>query len=450
MNGETLEDCVGLLLDWSSARVPGRAARLRRVPALFDFFRDLIVSERVTITVTGTSGKGSTCAILESLVAAQGHLPGLFTSPHLVSVTERIRIGGKPVPEAELVRHIRQLLLHLRLFVEKYGDDFRPSFFECLIVVASAMFSEAGVTDAVFEAAVGGANDATSFLPADASILTAVGLDHCDELGETIEAIARDKAGIAPTGGILILGAGLSSTATAAALTESARRNVRCIEARTDNLRTVASDIGGQLIEFGGGTTKQRIRLPWPGEHQLRNLATALCCLESLAQRGLTRHTSGVNGAVVPALPGRLEFIKGRPSWLLDVAHNMLSLEAALDTIRRYHRPEGVVPIMGFTEPHDYARMISLLASALGTLGLCEGFHRAVELPRLLAVVPQECRIYGAYSSPAQSIDHILSNRGAADTTFLVTGSLFLVGAWREQLKTQRGLPPQTTLRQKN
>jgi len=439
MNGETLEDCVGLLLDWSSARVPGRAARLQRVGVLFDFFRDLIVSERITITVTGTSGKGSTRAILESLLAATGQLPGVFTSPHLVSLTERIRIGGKPVGESELSRHIRQLLPRLRFFVETYGRDFQPSFFECLILVASAMFSEAGVTAGVFEAAVGGANDATSFLPADASVLTAVGLDHCDELGGTIEAIARDKAGIAPAGGILILGAGLSSTATAAALAESARRNVRCIEAQTDNLRTVASDIRGQLIEVGGGLTTPLVRLPWPGEHQLRNLATALCCVESLAQRGLTRNTSGAYGTIVSALPGRLEFVSGRPSWLLDVAHNTLSLEATVETIRRYHRREEVVPIVGFTDPHDYAGMISLLGAELGTLGLCEGFHRAVELTRLLAVVPPACRIYGTYHSPTQAIDHILSNRGAADMTFLVTGSFFLVGEWREQLKA-RGL----------
>src|SRR5207249_3825920 len=127
------------------------------------------------LKVTGTNGKGSTCALLESCLRAAGHTTGLFTSPHLVRVEERIRVGGEDVPAAELDAHAARVLEQFQAFVARHGPAWKPAFFEGLILMALAIFRVRGVSAAVFEAGVGGASDATAGLPGVVSALTAVG-----------------------------------------------------------------------------------------------------------------------------------------------------------------------------------------------------------------------------------------------------------------------------------
>src|SRR5262249_31916335 len=158
-----------------------------------------------------------------------GIATGVFASPHLVSFSERIRVSGQAISPSNLDRHIERLFPRFQDFVATHGADSRPSLFEALMVVAFSVFRETGVTAAIFEAAIGGSNDATSLLPATFSIVTSVGLDHQSELGITLEDIARDKAGIAAANAILVVAPGIPSRAIDAIRSECNRNNVRCI-----------------------------------------------------------------------------------------------------------------------------------------------------------------------------------------------------------------------------
>jgi folylpolyglutamate synthase/dihydrofolate synthase len=427
------------LLTWCSGLVKGREARRRRVPVLFDAFRDLINDRIPIVTMTGTSGKGSTCALLEAVIAAGGHVPGTYTKPHLISFRERIRVAGRCVSNVELAAHTGQIFSRLRGFVAKYGADYRPSLFESLLLVAASVFQQRGVAIAVYEAAIGGANDATSFLPAVLSVVASVSLDHENELGGTIEAIARDKAGIAPPGTVLVLGAGIPARAGSAVRDECRRRGVRCVPADDTAFEVVSSGARGQLVRLThpGGT--HVLSLPLVGSHQVRNCATVWEVVRLLHESGTIASLDAIRGVERTRLRGRFELIDGSPSWLLDVAHNPSSVEALLATVFRFFPRERVAVVLGVTDPHDYCGIVRLVSERDIPVGVCEGFTRAIPVDRMAAVIPTGARLIGRFGNPAEALDHLIGAKAYHDMTVLVTGSLLLVGQWRYEL-IRRGL----------
>jgi folylpolyglutamate synthase/dihydrofolate synthase len=424
------------LMRWCLQRIPGRDARHARMPWLLDYFADLFPRQLPMITVAGTAGKGTMCALLEAILTADGRTTGVTTKPHLYSFRERIRVGGQCVSNADLADHAEVIFSRLRGLVQRHGDRYRPSLFEALLFVAASIFRQRGVDLAVFEAGVGGTNDATSFLPARASVVTSVAIDHEEELGNNIEGIARDKAGIAPEGGVLILGAGLTDEPRSVIQSACVSRHVRCVQAGEDTIEVVSTSLQGQQVCVAGRGT---VMLPFVGVHQARNLATAWTLVQVLHDMGLVANLDSVRSVERAKLPGRFEFVAGSPSWLLDVAHNPAALEALWSTTTEFFSRDKVVVILGATEAHDYRSFVKLVCSWQVPVGLCEGFPKAVCTQVLDRGFPSDRQPFGLFRSPAEAIEFLAHDETHAKRIVLVTGSLFLVGLWRHEL-AQRGL----------
>jgi folylpolyglutamate synthase/dihydrofolate synthase len=352
-----------------------------------------------------------------------------------VSFSERIRVSGRAISRENLDRHIERLFPRFRDFVATHGPDSCPSLFEALMVVAFSVFEEAGVRAAIFEAAIGGSNDATSLLPATFSIVTSVGLDHQPELGDTLEDIARDKAGIAADGGILVVAPGIPSLAIDAVRSECNLKNVRCIDASDETMRVIDDDLTGQKVCIRDDALNEVVRLPFPGDHQLFNLSTVWASVKLLEMLGHVSSCECIHGVRHARIPGRSEYIQGKPSWLLDVAHNVDSIRALIATVRKYLQSERVVVIMGATAEHDFRQFLPLLGAVADRIGFCEGFYRSVPYSELAKCLSSPATVIGAFATPDDAVDLLCADTRYESATIVVTGSLFLVGAWRLALE---------------
>ena len=261
------------------------------------------------ITVGGTNGKGSTCAMLESILLQGGYRVGLYTSPHLLHFNERARINGEIAGDEALCAAFEK--------VEAARRDISLTYFEFSTLAILLLFVEAGLDAVILEVGLGGRLDAVNIIDADVSIVTSVDLDHQDYLGDTREAIGFEKAGIYRAGRVAIC----SDPAPPASLIDHATK------------------IGADLWLFGrdfnysgdrqqwnyGGRSLRRNSLAYPslrGANQLLNASAALAALEALRDRLPLGAQEVRNGLVMVELPGRFQVLPGRPQVILDVAHN--------------------------------------------------------------------------------------------------------------------------------
>jgi folylpolyglutamate synthase/dihydropteroate synthase len=269
------------------------------------------------------------------------------------------------------------------------------------------------------------------------SILTSVDLDHQQDLGATIEQIAKDKAGIAPPGGTLVVGAAVSDAAREVVLRECSERNVRCVETSCSPLLAPSREsLQTQLLELKGDEGKFQVLLPFPGQHQALNLLTVAAAVRQLHALGLLSAFESITGVAHARMAGRFEFIPGRPAWLLDVAHNPASIRALIATVDALGVTPRVRVVVGASERHDHAAMISMLTAWGVPLTFCDGFPRAVSATQL---AKESGRAAHVFTSPDDAIDHGFSQTEDSDGIILITGSLFLVGACRRRL-IQRGV----------
>lgn len=261
------------------------------------------------ITVGGTNGKGSTCAMLESILLQAGFRVGLYTSPHLIRFNERVRINGEAVSDEALVNSFDT--------VEALRGEVSLTYFEFTTLAALHLFREAGLDAVILEVGLGGRLDAVNIIDADVAIVTSVDIDHADYLGDTREKIGFEKAGIFRHGKTAICGDPLPP----ASLLEHAQA------------------IGADLWLFGrdfnysgdkqqwnfGGRAQRRNSLGYPslrGANQLLNASAALAALEALRHRLPVGAQEVRSGLVMVDLPGRFQVLPGRPTVILDVAHN--------------------------------------------------------------------------------------------------------------------------------
>jgi dihydrofolate synthase/folylpolyglutamate synthase len=261
------------------------------------------------IVVGGTNGKGSVCAMLESILHAAGYKAGCYTSPHLLRYNERVRIAKQQASDAELCASFEQ--------IEQARGDIELTYFEFGTLAAMQCFIAHKVDVAILEVGLGGRLDAVNVFDADVAIVTSVDIDHTDYLGDTREQIAFEKAGIFRQGRVAICGDSDVPTVM--------RAHARQIGAE---LWCIGADFGprahqGQWDHFGkvGG----RSALPYPalrGAFQLQNASAVLAALDVLKERMPVSMEAVRRGLIEVELAGRFQFIPGKPQWILDVAHN--------------------------------------------------------------------------------------------------------------------------------
>jgi len=388
------------------------------------------------IHVGGTNGKGSTAAMVAALLASQGYRVGLYTSPHLVDFSERIQINGHAIPS----EWVRELTECVRTAAESHLAE-PPTFFEATTVVAFAYFAEMRVEHAVVEVGLGGRCDATNVIAPLVSIITTIGLDHQEYLGDTLEAIAFEKAGIIKHGTPVVVGRvgeGPLSVIRAAA----AQRQASYVVLGRDFDTT--GEGPGCFAYRGLRWRDEGLACPLPGRHQLDNAACALAALEMAAERGVrVSERARRDGLSAVRWPGRLELAGRRPDIWLDGAHNPHAAEALAEYLRTWWARRGESPtgrlilVVGMMQDKDRRRILAILTTVPGVsqLILTRAAHPRAAAPEALA---QDAADLGVPITVKATVGEALACArmlAGADDTICVTGSLLVAGEAKAMLE---------------
>jgi dihydrofolate synthase / folylpolyglutamate synthase len=366
-----------------------------------------------SILVAGTNGKGS----VASLIAAMMPGAGLYTSPHLVKLNERIRIGKQEISDGDLQSVYEQVF---RAASEAKNLVYPPTYFE-LVTAMAFMYFKGRTNFAILEVGLGGRLDATNVVKQDVSVITSIGFDHQEFLGNTLDQIATEKAGIIKGHEPVVIG-------------PEAELDPICQQAgehlfRTKHFHRTERAIGGGRYELDLVTPIRQYKGLRPllaGKHQLDNVVVAIRAAECV-KVPKERIEHGVNTAV---WPGRLETIPGQPSFLLDGAHNEMACGVLAEHLKEFH-PRGVRMIFGCMKDKKYQEMLTLLRPHASEMILTKGTSpRFIEPSALLDLVPD------AHVEPtlAEAIAYARANTSPEETV-LVCGSLYLIGEARVLLQ---------------
>ncbi len=378
------------------------------------------------VHVAGTNGKGSTCAMIEAGARAAGLRTGLYTSPHLVEPTERIRLDGQPVRTDLFVSAFDQVHGAAERFIREGVLETHPTYFETVTAMAFVLFRQLDVELAVLEVGLGGRLDATNAVTPRLCVITPVDFDHEKYLGKSLEAIAGEKAGILKPG----VPAVFAPQRPEVARTLEARAAAAGVEPvwadstwQVQNLSASAS--GSSFV--AAGPDRIRIDCPLAGEHQVANAVTAVAALYCLGIPAQAIH-EGIRQA---RWPGRLERISAAPEIILDGAHNPAGARALAAYIERFYSGRRVWLIYGAMRDKAVAEMAAILfplASEVIATAPCQPRAVRPELIRELAGHPRLRTAAGLREALA-----IAAEARPEDAVF-ITGSLFLVGEARALL----------------
>ncbi|HKA68557.1 MAG TPA: folylpolyglutamate synthase/dihydrofolate synthase family protein [Actinomycetes bacterium] len=433
---------VELLARWPETRID---PTLERVETLLDLLGSPQRSVPI-IQVAGTNGKTSTARMVESLLRAFGLRTGLFTSPHVESMTERIALAGRPIDPVRFVSTYEDIEPYLRLVDERSQTP--VSYFEAMTTLAYAAFADAPVDVAVVEVGLGGRWDATNAADAQVAIVTPIDLDHVNYLGDTLEEIAAEKAGIIKPGSVVVLAQ--QRLPAAEVLLRAAAAADATVARETVEFGVLHRELamGGQVLSLQGlAGSYEEVFLPLYGEHQARNAACALAAVEAFfgATTERLRIDLVIEGFGSVTSPGRLEVVKRGPTVLLDAAHNPAGAAATAAAVQEsfsFTRLVGVIAIMVDKDARGVLEALepvldevvvtqnsstrSLLAGQLAEFAEeIFGGHRVTVEPRLADALDTGIRLAEA-----------AGDLGGAGV--LVTGSVVTVGEARRMLRGVR------------
>lgn len=385
-----------------------------------------------TVHVAGTNGKGSTAALIESCLRAAGFRTGLYTSPHLQSYRERIRLDGEPVAAQQLLDVLNQTVLPAARELALV-----PTEFDLLTAAAFRLFAEAEIDIAIVEVGLGGRLDSTNVLEAPlVSVISSIALDHTDRLGTTVAAIAAEKAGIVKPGRPVVTAA-----------IGDAREVIRQVALEHDAPLTVAEPCQlvaagpeGQRVEYapeGGSVLAGEYQMPLFGAHQRLNLALALRALDAIAAIAPVSRAEALYGVSTAQWPGRLELLHaGGRTWLLDGAHNPDGCAALKAALAEHFpgRPLGLV--LGMVADKDWSTMAGGFADLAERTWLTNVPNPRGVDPELVSnvLVGPSVQVVQPFASALDAAAVWAAQRGPEAMT-VIAGSLFLVGACRTELQ---------------
>jgi dihydrofolate synthase/folylpolyglutamate synthase len=402
------------------------------------------------VHVAGTKGKGSTSAMLAGILTAAGYRTGLFTSPHLERIEERLAIDGRICSPDELVDLLRQVQPVVEA-MDREGSGWpcanSPTFFEITTAMALLYFASHKTGAVVLEVGLGGRLDSTNVCRPRVSVITSISLDHMRQLGNTMEAIAWEKAGIIKPGVPLV-----SGVATA-----GPREVIRWIcRRRHAPLAELGLDFGFEYtpplhvesapamgtLDFhyhslGRGYDFPGLSLGLLGRHQAANAATALATLDELERSGWTIPEEAVRAGLAGLhWPARVELLGRRPTIIVDAAHNVASVEALLATLGESFAADRRFLLFATTREKDVRGMLQRLLPGFDEIVFTRYLNnpRAVPAEELAAIALQLTgRQYPIYADPLQAWRDVRTRAGA-DDLICVTGSFFIAAEIRRAL----------------
>ncbi len=388
------------------------------------------------VHIAGTNGKGSTAAMLESILRAAGLRTGLYTSPHLVRINERIRVAGKDISDADFAATFSRVQTFIEVLLASGTLAAHPTYFECLTAMAFDHFAHAPVDFAIYEVGMGGRLDATNIVTPEVAVITQIDFDHESFLGHSIEEIAAEKAGIIKPGAWVVSSAERAE-ARAAIARRCAAQDARLIEVdaayTVDNLR---AENGGYRTEVSHAHSKHRIELslPLPGRYQIRNALAALAAARLLTERGFPIDDTAIaRGIAATRWPGRLELVQRNPAVYLDGTHNPAGARALLEFWNEHFAGKKIHLVYGSVRDKAVDEICGVLFPRTASVTLTEPRQSraisAAELARIAGHSVSSGRLE-VIPDPAAALEHAISLAAPQDAVF-ATGSLYLAGDLR-------------------
>lgn len=423
---------------------------LDRINALLDMLGEPQRAYPV-IQITGTNGKSSTARMAASLLRSLGLRTGLFTSPHLVDLRERIEIDGEPIDPTHFVQAALDIAPFLASVDAQETEQGRPplTFFEAMTALAYAAFADAPVDVAVVEVGLGGTWDATSAATAQVAVITTVDIDHANYLGDTVAAIAGEKSGIIAEGSFAVIG---RQSAEATAVIDERVRQMSATAAWEGASfgvldRTIA--VGGQVLALRGlAGTYDDIFLPLFGSFQADNAAVALAAIEAFLGGGEVELDIDAvrEGFERVVSPGRLEVVRRGPTVIVDAAHNPAGARALAQALADSFAFTHVVGVVSCFADKDVAGILRALEPVLDEVVVTQNSSpRAMPVDDLAALAVDVFGEDRVEVSPrfADALDDAVRLAEEADTYaasgVLVTGSVVTAGQARTLLRGARG-----------
>ncbi len=399
-----------------------------------------------SIHIAGTNGKGSTASMLDSILRVSGFRTGLYTSPHLERINERIRIGGEDISEEKFAAAWTRVEAVIESLLASGKLAAHPTYFECITALAFVAFAEASVNFAVYEVGLGGRLDATNIVEPQVAVITSVDFDHESFLGYSIEEIAAEKAGIIKTG------------AWVASSVE--RPEARAV------IRARCHEVGARLVEVddawqvevtgaSGGCYRAIARSPvskitlepsLAGRFQIRNALAAATAAQLLAERGFPVRDEAIEQGIHSARwPGRLERLQEHPTVFLDGAHNPSGATQLLAFWKENLQGHRILLVYGAMRDKAVDEIAGLLFPAADLVILTQPLQpRAISAPLLAEMTGHLAKSSLVIPDPAEALRHALDIASPDDAIF-ATGSLYLVGDlrsyWLKRHSAERALP---------
>ncbi len=381
------------------------------------------------VHVAGTNGKGSTCAMVESILRAAGYRTGLYTSPHLIRLHERMQCGGVPITDEELAAALETVRPAAESMPEPINE------FELITAVALLWFARKKCDIVALEVGLGGEFDATNVIDApEVAVITNIGLDHTAILGDTLEKIASAKAGILKRGSDVVLYRG---TAGVERVVEErcAAVGARLIRPDFGALRSVSSSLEGQVFDFGA---RRGLELPLLGAFQLRNAAVVLTVVDALRARGWAVSEEAVRrGLAEVRWPVRFQIVSRSPLFILDGGHNPQCLAAVAENLRALLPGTYLVFLLGVLSDKDARSMTELLAPLAGEfVAVTPRSCRALDADALAELLRGDGRPITVCADVGEGIETARAAARAHGGAVCCVGSLYLAGdvlAWFER-----------------
>jgi dihydrofolate synthase/folylpolyglutamate synthase len=416
------------------------------------------------VHVAGTKGKGSTAAMVAAVVSEAGYRTGLFTSPHLDQVEQRIAVDNRPCSSAEFVDLVETLMPIVAQMDRQSGaagsEEGGPTYFEITTALALLHFVRSEVDVAVLEVGLGGRLDSTNVCRPKVSIITSISLDHTQQLGDTLEKIAAEKAGIIKPRVPVISGVaqpGPREVIRATCRRRGARlrelgvdfdfryRPPQHMESQAVGARFDYESLRPQSAPEAGPTRYQDLDLPLLGRHQAANAAVALAALEELARSGWKLPEAAVRrGLAGLCWPARIEVLARRPAVVVDSAHNLASIEALLEVLEESFVAKTRRAIFATTLDKDIRGMLGRLLSVFDEVVFTRyrDNPRAVPTEQLRALARELTGTdHRAYEEPDDAWRRVRDSAGA-DDLICVTGSFFIAAQVRRIVRDERNRAP--------
>lgn len=390
-----------------------------------------------SIHIAGTNGKGSTASMIASILRESGFKTGLFTSPHLISFTERIRINNRQISESEVI----SLASRIRNSIS--DGDLNPTFFEVVTAMAFQYFAENHLEWAVIETGMGGRLDATNVVRPEVTIITNISLDHCEFLGYSISKITDEKAGIIKQG-VPLVTASLDPQVVDRLSTRAKDLN-SAIHVYGEHFkgRLTHMDDAHITIDYTGDDQFNDMIIPLSGKYQLYNACLAIRASELLKREGVSISGPSIrNGLQTVTLEGRLEWVSHSPPILLDGAHNPDASRSLADSIKDLFPDRKIILIAGVMNDKDIKEIMGPLMEIAGHIILTKAeYERAASSIKIRGIVSslQHSDVTGneAFITNTSSVSealHLAESLCLGDEIILITGSFYTTGEAKELL----------------